>query len=371
MKNKLKETIALLFFLLSVYSYAQEFEASSKPLRINFTTKDVHAPDVFLVYKNRGVINAKGKVEVEIRVFDVSGISHVVINSEERMEEEPMDSVKFDGEFVADEEVLVIARDNFNNVNQRTFIIKGQDADVSANTKSKRKYYALLIGVNDYADEKIESLDDPIKDASLLKEVITKKYTFEEEDITFLKNPTFEEIIVEFDILSRKITPEDFLLIFYAGHGVFDEKTNIGYWLPSDASEKNKAKWFRNSTLVENIGAINSKHTLLIADACFSGGIFKTRTSNNNASVDISNMMKYPSRKAITSGSLTKVPDKSIFMKYLLKSLEENPNKYFPSEELYDEVRRAMKSNSTTKPLFGEIQNAGDEGGNFVLIQRN
>ena len=282
-----------------------------------------------------------------------------------------MDSVKFDGEFVADEEVLVIARDNFNNVNQRTFIIKGQDADVSANTKSKRKYYALLIGVNDYADEKIESLDDPIKDASLLKEVITKKYTFEEEDITFLKNPTFEEIIVEFDILSRKITPEDFLLIFYAGHGVFDEKTNIGYWLPSDASEKNKAKWFRNSTLVENIGAINSKHTLLIADACFSGGIFKTRTSNNNASVDISNMMKYPSRKAITSGSLTKVPDKSIFMKYLLKSLEENPNKYFPSEELYDEVRRAMKSNSTTKPLFGEIQNAGDEGGNFVLIQRN
>ena len=118
-----------------------------------------------------------------------------------------------------------------------------------------------------------------------------------------MKNPTFEEMIVEFEGLSRKITPEDFLLIFYAGHGFFDATTNIGYWLPSDASDKNKAKWFRNSTLVENIGAINSKHTFLIADACFSGSIFKTRSSINNASSDINNMLKFTSRKALTSGA--------------------------------------------------------------------
>ena len=29
-----------------------------------------------------------------------------------------------------------------------------------------------------------------------------------------------------------------------------------------------------------------------------------------------------------------------------------------------------MKNNSDTKPLYGEIQNVGDEGGNFVLIKR-
>ena len=235
---------------------------------------------------------------------------------------------------------------------------------------TNRRYYALIMGVEKYDDPAITSLSEPIKDAGQLKQVLIDRYTFNEEDVTFLKNPTFEVINVAFEELSNKIGPSDFLLVFYAGHGYFDEKTNIGYWLPSDAQQKNRAKWFRNSALVENIRAINSKHTLLIADACFSGGIFKTRAPFNNASPDIADMLKRPSRKAMTSGSLTTVPDKSVFMKYLLKTLTENANQYLPSEDLFDEIRISMKSNADTKPLYGEIQNAGDEGGNFVLIRK-
>lgn len=234
----------------------------------------------------------------------------------------------------------------------------------------KPRFYAMLIAVQDYQDPAFNTLDEPIKDATSLKQVLVNKYTFEEPDVFVLKNPTFEEMNVAFEDLSQKIDPTDFLLIFYAGHGYFDEKTNIGYWIPSDARKTNRAKWFRNSALVENIGAINSKHTLLIADACFSGGIFKTRAPFNNASLDIFNMMKRASRKAMTSGSLTTVPDKSIFMKYLLKVLNENEDLYLPDEYLFDEIRIAMRNNSTTRPLYGEIQNVGDEGGNFVLIRR-
>jgi len=81
-------------------------------------------------------------------------------------------------------------------------------------------------------------------------------------------------------------------------------------------------------------------------------------------------MMKRSSRKAMTSGSLTTVPDKSVFMKYLLKNLSENVNEYLPSEELFDSIRLAMRNNAGTKPLYGEIQNAGDEGGDFVLVRK-
>ena len=232
------------------------------------------------------------------------------------------------------------------------------------------RYYGLLIAVEEYTDPAIISLSEPLKDATKLRDVLKNKYTFDDQNITILKNPTFEELNVEFEELSRKIEPTDFLLIFYAGHGYFDEKTNIGYWLPSDAQKKNRAKWFRNSALVENIGAINSKHTFLIADACFSGGIFKTRAPFNNASPDIANMLKRTSRKAMTSGSLTTVPDESVFMKYLIKALNENNNLYFPSEDLFDEIRLAMKNNADTKPLYGEIRNVGDNGGNFVLMMR-
>ena len=241
----------------------------------------------------------------------------------------------------------------------------------NAENSKGRHNYALLIAVEEYKDPAIVSLNEPLKDAKQLKEILIGHYTFDSVDVTLLVNPTFEEINVAFDELSHLITPTDNLLIFYAGHGYFDEKTNIGYWLPSDAQEKNRAKWFRNSALVENIGAINSKHTLLIADACFSGGIFKTRSALNNASVDIANQMKRSSRKAMTSGSLTTVPDKSVFMRYLLKTLNENENKYLASEDLFDAIRTAMRNNAGTKPLYGEIQNVGDEGRDFVLIKRD
>lgn len=237
-------------------------------------------------------------------------------------------------------------------------------------TKVSVKFHAVLIAVEEYQDPNIAQLSEPVKDAEKLEVVLNTKYTFEKENIKFVRNPTFEELNVVFEELSQTIGPSDMLLIFYAGHGFYDEKTNIGYWLPIDAAEKNRAKWFRNSALVENIGAINSRHTLLVADACFSGGIFKTRAPFNNASTDIANMMRRPSRKAMTSGSLTTVPDKSVFMKYFLKTLEENPNKYLTSEDLFDEVRLAMKSNATTKPQYGEIHGVGDEGGNFVLVRR-
>jgi uncharacterized caspase-like protein len=235
----------------------------------------------------------------------------------------------------------------------------------------KRHNYALLIAVEEYADPTLVSLNEPAKDAVRLKKLLETQYTFDSSDVTLLLNPTFEEIHVAFELLTKKVTSQDNLLIFYAGHGYFDEATNIGYWLPADAENKNRAKWFRNSSLVENIGAIDSKHTLLIADACFSGGIFKTRAAINNADLDIANMMKRTSRKALTSGSLTTVPDKSVFMKYLLKTLQENKNKYLTTEDIYDEVRMSMRNNASTKPLYGEIQNVGDEGGTFVLLKRD
>lgn len=234
----------------------------------------------------------------------------------------------------------------------------------------EREYYALIMGVNDYEDPSITSLDEPVNDATKLKNLLVRKYTFKEENIDFLKNPTNADIIIAFEKLTHEIQPEDFLLIFYAGHGYFNEKTNIGYWLPSDARKENTVKWFRNSALVENLGAIQSKHTLLISDACFSGGIFKTRAAFNNANTTIADMLQRPSRKAMTSGALTTVPDKSIFMKYLLKILEENTNKYLPSEDLFYDLAIRMKNNSDTRPLYGEIKNVGDEGGNFVFIRK-
>ncbi len=63
------------------------------------------------------------------------------------------------------------------------------------------------------------------------------------------------------------------MLIFYAGHGHRGEEMNQGYWLPRDAKGDNNSNWLSNSDLTDQLKVIDSKHTLVISDACFSGGI--------------------------------------------------------------------------------------------------
>ena len=75
-----------------------------------------------------------------------------------------------------------------------------------------------------------------------------------------------------------------------------------------------------------------------------------------------------PSRKAMTSGTLTEVPDQSAFLKYLIDRLRNNSEKYLSSEQLFSNIRIAVINNSNAIPQFGEIKDVGDEGGDFIFI---
>jgi Uncharacterized protein containing caspase domain len=230
------------------------------------------------------------------------------------------------------------------------------------------KFYAIIIGNNDYMDSDIQSLDEPISDATKLYNVLITKYTFEKSNVTFLKNATYEQMIQAFDDLSNKITKNDNLLVFYAGHGYWNEIKNLGFWLPTDAKRSNTAFWIPNSRISDYMSSIKSKHTLLIADACFSGSIFKTRSAFSDAQPSINKLYELPSKKAMTSGTLKEVPDKSVFLQYLVERLNDNTEKYLSSDMLFTSFRQAVLNNSPTEPQYGTIQNAGDEGGEFIFI---
>ena len=80
-------------------------------------------------------------------------------------------------------------------------------------------------------------------------------------------------------------------------------------------------------------------------------------------------LFQLTSRKAITSGTLTEVPDNSVFLKYLLRQLEVNPNQYLTSSELFNRFRLAVLNNSMLDqvPQHGVVQGSGDEGGDFIF----
>ena len=238
---------------------------------------------------------------------------------------------------------------------------------------SEGKFYALLIGVSDYTDPEIPDLDGlPIKDALTLEKVLLENYTFNKEDVKVLQSPTRRDIVIALDNLAKKVTDLDNVLIFYAGHGHYEDDNDIGYWLPKDAEVSNSSNWLYNDQLVAGLRKIKSLHTLLITDACFSGSIFKSRSvSFLGASEVIKKKYQLPSRKAMTSGTLKTVPNKSVFIKYLVDRLEKNKEKYYSTSTLYQEIEQPVGNNSNSLPQFGVIQNVGDEGGDFIFIRKN
>lgn len=375
--------LTLLFLGLYAFSFAQVIKSEKSYLRVNNIPKkevvreiDNTPPEIKIVspaiMENVLYISTVPEISLIGRVSDDNVVSSLILNNEVK---EFSASGVFAGKLTLSpgvNEISILAMDNSDNLVEQKLIIEYNPPKLTFHEKVEKesKYYALIIGIENYRDASISNLDNPIKDAQKLYDVLTTYYTFEKENVLLLKNAKREDIINALDDLSKKITTNDNLLIFYAGHGWWDESANIGYWLPADAKQSSKAAWFSNSRLVDYLKGVKSKHTLLIADACFTGSIFKTRSAFPDAEKAIQKLYELPSRKAMTSGTLTEVPDRSSFMNYLCNKLKSNKKEYLSSEQLFSSIRIAVINNSDAIPQYGEIKNVGDQGGDFIFIKR-
>ncbi len=373
----IKGHLILVFILLggAYVVRAQKAETITPVVEVNLVRPNspseliISSPSNFATETTRGFKPKGQSILFKGQVRDEEGIDSLLVNGQ------PV--VIFDeGNFnfrlqlaKGVKQVLFRIVDGEGEITTQSF--KLDEPNLSEDRLTAGKYYALLIGVNDYSDPTIQDLLNPIADAKLLQEVLINDYTFDEKDVDLMENATRKDIIDALEQLKINITPEDNVVIFYAGHGVWNEVDQLGYWIPSDAEMSSTADWFANSRLTDMIRAIRSRHTLLIADACFSGSIFRTR-SISMAGADRAVTKKYelPSRKAMTSGSLNEVPDESAFLHYLIKRLKANKKAYLSSSALFVSMEEAVINNSDVIPRFGTIQKVGDEGGEFIFIRK-
>ncbi len=360
---------------------AQELKSEKSSLIINnipvvedVEIRDNEPPDVEFIspkiYLGTRFYTQQQELDLIGKVTDNSRVSLVMINGVSH----PLNEA---GLFThrlnlnpGDNRVRIVAMDEKDNLRDVFFLVDYTPPRVTLADRisSDAIYYGLIIGIDQYDDDEIPDLDNPVRDARKLYETLSRKYNFQEDNITFIENATRAQIIQSLDSLAVVITEEDNLLIFYAGHGYWMENSNNGFWLPSDADPILKTNWFRNSTLVDYLKEIDSKHTLLITDACFAGSIFAMRSAFGNREKAYEKLYELPSRKAMTSGRLELVPDRSSFTRFLIERLEENTETYLSSEELFSSFRLAVINNSDVIPRYGEIEKVGDEGGDFIFL---
>ena len=341
--------------------------------------KDITSPDIMLIEPKLSrdlVVKPKSRyVQIRGIVSDTSKIKFTTINDQD---------IQLNGKFFSktlssDKSpfyVKIKSIDEYGNIAIREFEVEiPKEEPIEPIEESISgidnvgNYFALIIGINQYDDKRIPQLDNPIKDAKTLKNTLVQKYTFENNNVIYLENANRKSIFKALVEIKGLIGKNDNLLLFYAGHGFFDKEMDSGYWLPSDSEKDNKSEWISFDDVIHHLRAINSKHTLVISDACFSGGFLKERsvTLSDKAMTDL---YQVPSRKVITSGNLTTVPDESVFMKYLVRTLNDNQESYLTEEMLFDKIKIPVVNNSDTTPLIGVLSKTGDEGGNFIFIKR-
>lgn len=222
----------------------------------------------------------------------------------------------------------------------------------------------LLIGIDKYENRK--QLNNCVRDLIDFRDILIEKYDFDENDITelFDSDATNLKIQDTFKAYIKSIDKTDSLVIFYSGHGEYDEYAKTGYWVPFDGNDKYPS-WITNEAILSYLNLINAKHIFLISDSCFSTSILNILTSKSNA--EYSNR---PSRWGLASAFKesydAKQGENSEFADAIIRFIT-NKEKDFRVTELIEFVKTAFSFNVKQKPQGSPLMLSGHNGGEMLF----
>lgn len=256
---------------------------------------------------------------------------------------------------------------------QRGVEIKSKD-DLSHKSGKLGAYRALVIGINDYQDKKIPALKTAVNDAREFAGLLKTRYGFE-VSLLLDRQATRQTIMDRMRDLAANTSPDESVLIYFAGHGEVDRVLNDGWWVPADAIGGNSATYLDNMFVQRVMRGMKARHVLLVSDSCYSGTLFGESRSLPPLIDDryYLNLYNEKSRWGMTSGNKTPVSDSgsgghSIFAYQLIKALTKNEKPYITTQELYSQIAPIIANNSEQQPLCSPVRDTGDQGGGFVFV---
>jgi uncharacterized glyoxalase superfamily protein PhnB len=255
-------------------------------------------------------------------------------------------------------------------------------ADVTVGDINFGKYYALVIGVQDY--QNIEDLDTPVNDINQVADILTNQYGFEVRKVSDADDVGIMEAIND---INDQLTDQDNLLIFYAGHGARLTTGDLvsGYWLPVNAEAPPRdTYWVANEFLTRHLARFDAKRVMVVADSCYAGLLSSApgylMLGNNEVDEEY---IKYKagkrSRLLLASGGDKPVLDgvggnHSIFTQAFVDVLKNN-KQILTGPQLFKQLRQqvidsADEVNFSQNPEYKTIKGAGHEVGDFFFIPK-
>jgi formylglycine-generating enzyme required for sulfatase activity len=213
-----------------------------------------------------------------------------------------------------------------------------------------------------------------VRDAQAFASLLQEKYQFDPQYTTLLcdKEATRRNIYQALDRLVQAVTPQDNVVLYFSGHGEFRDTMDEGYWIPVDAEREAYFDFIPNQQIQHYLKRINSHHSFVVVDSCFSGALFTNRNLEPTERLET-----VPSRWLLTSGrkelvSDGKPGDHSPFAENVLLFLKQNQQPSLPISRLIDDVVHATAANARQTPRGEPIQDTGHKGGQLYFhLKRN
>jgi TPR repeat protein len=246
---------------------------------------------------------------------------------------------------------------------------RGFEQAAAPTSASPGIYYALVIGIDDYPS--LPHLATAVHDAQTVGAVLESSYGFKGH-VTYLLNKDATRARI-MDALegangyAQTLGESDNLLIYYAGHGYYNTRTDKAYWLPYDAESALSANHISADDLTTAIRGLASHHVLIVSDSCYSGdltrGVDDTLAPSKGEQAFIGRMLAAPSRNILSSGGNEPVSDSgpgghSIFAAALLRALDEVPGPLFTAGDIVDPVKKMVRAHSDQIPEYFRIGNS-------------
>jgi len=211
-------------------------------------------------------------------------------------------------------EIVAENADGVKTVSQRTIHV-GTTALADA-SKLDRSDYAILFTTNDY--DFWPDLVNPVNDGRMIAEELKKNYGFKVEVVEGGSQSDILKKLREY--AEKKYKPLDQLLIFFAGHGQYDETFGEGFVVTKESQlhDEGKTTYLSHNRLRSIVNNIPCQHVLLTMDVCF-GGTFDQAIAHRGLEDDVykeasqaemvTRKLSYKTRRYITSGGKEYVPD--------------------------------------------------------------
>ncbi len=244
-------------------------------------------------------------------------------------------------------------------------------------SKLERTDYALIFATDQY--ENWSDLVNPVFDSRTIAEELKKTYKF---NVEIVENATQSEVLKKLrEYAEKQYKPLDQLLIFFAGHGTYDQTFGEGFVVTVESMLNDEAKttYLSHNRLRSIINNIPCEHIFLTMDVCF-GGTFDAALASARGQDDevykeqsqaefMTRKLTYKTRKYLTSGGKTYVSDgipgkHSPFAKAFLDALGSQGGKdgILTIQEIFSFVERLKNP-----PRLGEF---GDNapGSDFLFL---